>query len=67
MLPQRRHSEGYNIEAKEKIFAECAFFNHGFQIAIGGDDETGIRMSSLVSPNALKGLFPQNAKDLHLY
>ena len=56
-----------HVDSVVKIFAELAGFYHGFEILVGGRDDTHIHLASFRCSYGKNGSFLQDAQKLYLH
>ena len=67
MLMQRRHFQREYAQPVIQIFAESAFDDGPFQIAMGGSDDPHVTTQSACATDALIHTLLQNAQQLDLH
>ena len=65
-LPQWRNLNRKNVEAVEKILAECAGSYGGWQVTVGRDYHSHVCLDRPVSADALKFVFLKHAQERDL-
>src|SRR5262249_18238135 len=66
-LAQRRNVDGYDVQPKVEVFAECAGTVFALEIAVGGGDHAHIDARTLVAADRADFLFLQNTQQLGLH
>jgi hypothetical protein len=61
VLAERRHRDGDDIEAVEKVEAEFFFAHRPLQVSVGGREETNVQLDGSRSTNADKFAFLKHA------
>src|SRR5215472_7137180 len=65
-LPQRRNTKLELAEAVEQILAKSALLHRGFEVLIGGSNNSNIDLDLAVSAQTVKRLAIEDAQQLHL-
>jgi|GEM_PF-3705325 len=65
-IAECRERERDNVESVEQVFAEIAFGDQLFQIAIGGSHDTDINIDAAVAADRFKPSLLQDSQQLHL-
>src|SRR5260370_6274923 len=67
MLAQRRYFNGEDVEPVQQVLAEQPFIDHSFKIAIGGGDDSNVRMQNLFAAQSHELFLLQESKQLGLH
>jgi hypothetical protein len=65
-IAQRRQLDGHHKQPVVEVLAEFALLHHLLQIAVGGRDQTHIRLHRLLPAHPLKFTLLEHAQNLHL-
>lgn len=65
-VPERRHSDGKDVEPEIEIFPEITRFHEVGEVFVGSGDDADVDLHGLVGADPLNGAFRESSEQLYL-